>query len=378
MTDRLVYATLIESIFGLEAVSFDTSKTHSNNVIGAIASTNGFSEFKANFTARLHRLNVAIETNSRLRATIINIVNQIADPSNWDGAYAELSALDYFLSHQDTSAASITLDVTVSATETLGAEMGMTNANHDLRLPAYGVSMDTKLLSDKIVSILVGIFKDVLKSKGIAHLLIVPSYPPDQEYALYQNNRAALLNELITATDVETRPTKFTSTIIPELSYQFAWEAGVYMSEKTYDPNTHAKNHHRLLFSHAKKFSKVEPSVIVFVHFPWSGEKLYMDSLRKTFFREVGNLFFDSYLGKPDLAASILQSFKTTISAADVTKHLSGIVYLEDQAVTAKDPNQVNVDASYIWNSNAVYPLANLEFDRYLQSRGALNLSPNL
>ena len=48
----------------------------------------------------------------------------------------------------------------VMAAETLASEIGMLNANHDIRFPRLGVLMDTKLLLDKTGQILDGIFEE--------------------------------------------------------------------------------------------------------------------------------------------------------------------------------------------------------------------------
>lgn len=375
MTKSAHYASLVDHIFGPHTAAFDTTKAHSNNVIGALANPSNFIEFKANFSARLQRLNQAIAANPILRKPVVNIVNQIADVSAWDGAYAELVALDYFLSDPATNASNVELDVTVSAKSTLASDLGMTNVNHDVRLPAFGMSLDTKLLQDKIGAILNGLFEEVLKKKGITYLPIIPSYPLDHPYSPFQDKRPALLVELLAAVDTKTRPARFASKVIPELSYQFAWDRGVYVTALTHTPTDHALNHQRLLFGYAKKFSKVEPSAIVLVYFPWTGEKLFIDSQRTSFFKELGHVFFNAYLGKPDLAQSLISSFKTAISAEAVTKCLSGIVYLEDDSITASDPNQVNVTANYIWNQHAFHSLIGSTFDSYLKRRGATDLS---
>ena len=375
MTNSEHYARLVDVIFGPHTTAFDTNKTHSNRVIGAIANPNNFIEFKANFSARLRRLNRATTVNPVLRRPVINAVNQVAGYSNWDGAFAELAALDYFLSDPATDAINIELDVTVSALDTLASEMGKTNVNYDMRLPSFGVSLDTKVLKDKTGDILDGIFKKVLEKKGLTYLPIIPCYPFDHPYSAFQDKLTALFVELLAAVDTNTRPARFTSKVIPELSYQFAWNKGVYVTAHSHLPTDHALNHQRLLFGYANKFSKVEPSAIVLVHFPWTGEKLYIDSQRMAFFKELGNRFFNAYIGEPDLAQSVIGSFKTSISAEAVTKHLSGVVYLEDMCITESDPDRANVTASYIWNHHALHSLIASSFDSYLKRRDATDLS---
>ncbi|WP_229008234.1 hypothetical protein [Methylophilus sp. Leaf408] len=232
------------------------------------------------------------------------------------------------------------------------------------------------LLSDKTGDILKGIFKDFCSVKGIKNLLIVPSYDLDSDFTQYAENRKALLDELIKGVDPKQQPSQLTSTVISGLSYSFAWSAGVYFGESAYSPIEHALQHHELLFGHAKKFSRDEHSVIVFVIFPWSGEKVFsFEGTKRTFFKQLGDHFFNDYLGSADLASKYNRKFKSSILAANVTRYLSGIVYLEDKAITANTPDQLNIEASYRWNENAINPLFGTLFDNRLNLHGAFNLN---
>ena len=376
MTARAVFASLVDHIFGNGSTSFDTSIAHSNNVIGALAHPTEFAAFKKNFEARLRRLNNAVVADASLREEVLAAVNRVAD-AGWDGAYAELSALDYFLAEPETGPGRILLDRTVPASETLASEMGMQNANHDLNFPALGVSMDTKLLSDKTRDILEGIFKEFRAAKGINNLLIIPSYDPDSDFAQYAEKRRYLLAELIRNVDASIRPGALESAVVPGLSYSFAWNPGVYSGVGSYSPNEHAKRHHPLLFGHAKKFSRVDPTVIVFVMFPWSGEAavLPFEDTKRTFLQQFGRHFFNEYIASTEPASAFNKKFKTTILAGDVTRYLSGIIYLEDHAITGTSPSVLNVEASYIWNPNAFQSLSGHAFERLLQLRGAFDLN---
>jgi len=375
MTKRAVFASLVDLIFGSGSATFDTTVQQSNNVIGALAHPTEFSTFKKNFEARLYRLNAAAEKDASLRDEIVATLNRIAD-AGWDGAYAELVALDYFLAAPETGPGKVLLDHTVPATDTLASEMGMKNANHDICFPELGISMDTKLLSDKTGEILEGIFRDFRANKGINHLLIVPSYDPDGDFAQYSANRSKLLAELVNGVDTAKQPSGLTSAVIPGLSYRFAWTPGVFFGEGTYSPHDHAQRHHPLLFGHAKKFSRQQPTVIVFVHFPWSGEKIPpFEDEKRTFFREFGNHFFNDYLGSSDPAKEYNPKFRSAILAGEVTQHLSCVIYLEDDAIMGTDPAQLNINASYILNPNAINSLVGHLFETTLQDRGAYNLS---
>lgn len=374
MTDRKNYASLVESVFGEGSATFDVSETQTNNVIRALASSGDYVEFRANFEYRLRRLAAAIQSDKTLRREILVALNKLVT-SGCDGAYAELCALDYFLADKTTGPGQIVLDRTVPAIQTLASEMGMQDANHDLNFPGLGVSMDTKLLSDKIGGILEGVFKDFRSAKKIRHLTILPSYDRDEDFSLYQSNRKKLLNELNQGVDIINKKTSLSSQVIPGLSYEFAWTAGVLLAANSYSPVEHAKNHHRLLFTHAKKFSRVEPTVIVFVLFPWTDEGVFhFEDSKNVFFKQFGDQFFSGYLGSTQPAKLFNSKITSTILAGDVTKHLSGVLYLEDASITAKTPNDVNVKASYLWNRNAVHPLAGSLLEATLKARGAFDL----
>ncbi|MBF0162983.1 MAG: hypothetical protein HQM01_00545 [Magnetococcales bacterium] len=375
MTDREYYATLVNSIFGNGSATFDVTDTLSNNVIGALKKPGEFVEFTANFVQRLRRLAAAIQVDISLRRGILATINKIVT-AEWDGAYAELCAIDYFLADPSTGPGKVVLDCTVPGIQTLASDMGMQHVNYDMKFPDLGVSMDTKLLSDKIGRILEGVCKDFQKDKNIQSLTILPSYNQDEDFATYQINRQKLLDELCQSVDINARPSNFDSRIIAGLSYEFSWEPGVLMAESTYSPFEHAMNHHHLLFGHSKKFSKVEPSVIVFVVFPWAGENVvavFKDSTM-IFFKEFCKNFFSRYLFSSNQAVRFNDKIKSTITAGDVTKHLAGILFLEDNSILANTPDNVNVKASFFWNPNALHPLTGSRLEACLQARGAVDL----
>lgn len=297
--------------------------------------------------------------------------------NGWDGAFAELSALDYFLVDPLTGPGNVALDVTVPALDTLGSDLGMTHANHDLRFPQLGVALDTKMLTDKTGGILEGVFKDFRKNKGIKSLVINPSYNPDDDFAPYAEHRRALLKELVDNVDVHVRPPRLVSRVIPYLSYNFMWDAGVSVGVGEYSPRTHAEHHHRLLFGHAKKFSRVEPTVLTMVTFPWAGEQAlgFDEEVTREFFRTLGERFFVDYLSSTEQAHSFHSKFQTAISAAEVTRHLSGLVFLEDRTITGQGGGDLNIAASYVWNPHAIHQLSGHAFERVLQARGAYKLS---
>lgn len=372
MTPRENYAKFVDNIFGGGAAKFDIAKTGTNEVIGALASKQNFSEFKANFEERLRRINASIQSDPNLGIAVIDAVNRIAG-YEWDGAYAELCALDYFLAAPLTGSGNIELDQTVPGSTTLATEMGMQNSNYDMRLKNLGVSMDTKNLSDKTGQILDGILNEFRQAKGIMSMMIVPTYDLDDDFNPYAEKRQQLLSELIRDVNVSHKTPRLESQVIPGLSYEFAWNAGVYISESTYSPVEHATKHHTLLFGHIKKFSRIEPTVIVYVMFPWSGESAFFGFGKDTFQTEFGKQFFNNYLGSTSLAKSINKKVRSDITCAEVTKHLSGVIFLDDKSATAKDSKQINIEASFVWNEHAAQSLVGHPLDEELRRRKAVD-----
>nr|WP_321982703.1 hypothetical protein [uncultured Cohaesibacter sp.] len=375
MTHRAEYASLVERTFGAGTAKFDLAVAQTNNVIGALAHPSQFQRFNENFKERLRRLSAATKKDSSLQSEILAAVNRMVD-AGWDGAYAELCALDYFLAAAETGPGKVELDRTVSASTTLASEMGMTNANHDLHFPNMGISMDTKLLSDKTGQILDGVFKEYRAKMNIEKLSIIPSYDLADDFNRYSANRQALLDELINNVDPLAQPRNFSSKVIVGLSYTFAWNAGVHFGENCYDANVHARNHSPLLFGHAKKFSRVEPSVITFVIFPWSGENVFpFEDSKRTFFKMLGEHFFNDHIMSTQAAKKFNKKFKSEISAGEVSKHLSGLVYLEDNCIMSENSKELNVQASFLWNKHALHPLANHVLETSLLNREAYDLN---
>lgn len=135
-----------------------------------------------------------------------------------------------------------------------------------------------------------------------------------------------------------------------------------------YDPFLHAKNHHTLLFRHAKKFSKIRPSLIVFVAFPWFSEGVVTHlNCRDIFFRAFSRRFFCQYLKDVSPASAKLQNFVGQETVSDVTRHLSGVLFLDDKSVTASGANAAITQAHAFLNPNAHHKVSS-HFRHHLES----------
>jgi len=125
------------------------------------------------------------------------------------------------------------------------------------------------------------------------------------------------------------------------------------MGSSVYSFKQHAETHHRLFFQHAKKFHRTRATLLIFVHFPWSGEKIVplpWCDVPKQFFRAMCTKFFESYKDSSLPASQFLKNIQPNITADSLTRELAGAVLLEDTTITSQDSNNANVTASYYMN----------------------------
>lgn len=367
MNDSENYKDVVENIFGKGTCNIDVTKLVTNNVIGALNHTQ-FAAFTTSYKKRLERLNSLYSGHGNFQ-DLLNTINQVADDKNWEGAYAEIVAYDYLNSNNDCLNEPINLEKTVPATETIAENFGYQNANFDGEYKDFNTYFDVKILSDKAGIILSGIFKDVQKKTGRSNFSISPEYPLDIDFEVFQNNRKQLLDELLSSFTGTQEPSSINSQVIPDLRYAIMWGSGVLMTESTYNPYLHAKNHHNLLFKHAKKFSKVNPSLIIFVIFPWFSEKISsLGKANEIFYRSFSRRFFCEYAAKPTEAKDIFKKYIGEDSVFEVTKKLSGVLFLEDKSITADTPTAQNVEGYAYLNPNADKKIGRGIFIDYLHS----------
>lgn len=367
MNDSENYKDIVENIFGKDACNIDVGKSTTNSVIGALNHTQ-FGAFTTSYKTRLERLSKLYSSHTNFK-DLVNTVNQVADEKNWEGAYAEIVAYDYLNSDNNWLSEPIFLEKTVPASETIADNLGYQNANFDGEYKDFNICFDIKILSDKTGTILTGIFKDVQKRIGRSNFSISPEYPLDIDYEVFQKNRKKLFDELVSFLSCDQEPLSIKSRVIPELRYGILWGAGVLMTESSYHPYLHAKNHHNLLFKHAKKFSKVKPSLIIFVVFPWFSEKISdLGRANEIFYRSFSRRFFCQYAGKPKKAKDIFKNYSGEDSVFDVTKKLSGVLFLEDKSIMANTPTIQNVEGYAYLNPNADKKIGRGIFIDYLHS----------
>jgi hypothetical protein len=280
----------------------------------------------------------------------------MASESKWDGVYAEMVALDFLNSDQDWLLNPIELSKTVPAGETLAAGLGGQNTNYDGFYSDFNVCFDIKVLGDKSLDILNGIIADAKATLAAPNVLIRPEYPLDMGFEEFQHNRKALVAEIQNAISTGAKTTFVKSTVLPDLSYRLLWGPGVLKTVGTYDPYHHAANHHKLLFKHAKKFSKTVPSFIVFVIFSWFSESVLNTKWgNEHFYRAFCRRFFCQYAKDASPAKSLLKFFQGNETVADITKCLSGVLFLEDTSITSTAADNLNIKPFAYLNPNATH-----------------------
>jgi hypothetical protein len=352
------YKKLVEDYFGSGTATFDIALPR-NNVTGALARTDQYDAFREGFHARLSRLAACYESGNPYRKSIIEAVNNIAQPKNWEGAYAELAAIDFFNSDADWLSEPIELSRTVPATNTLAASKGMKNVNFDGYYSEFEVSFDVKVLQDKIGSMLEKLATRVKASISEPNLAIQPEFAIDMDFRAFDGKHQQLAKELALGLQGSNESGSVKSTIISGLTYRYRRTAGSLTTISCYDPYEHARNHHQLLFQHAKKFSRISPSVIVFVAFPWFSESVLSGGLspNEVFYRAFARRCFCQYANDQTPANKLLEEMDDTVTMGEVTRSLSGVIFLEDHTVMEGDSEEGRMKAFAYFNPNANHKL---------------------
>ncbi len=354
------YADLIDNIFGAGTASFDKSHDVTNNVIGALNHPEDFRIFKSNFTARLERLNKIYSSHPDFKEIIVQ-VNEVASEKNWDGAFAELAAFDYF--NQGVSICQeynnpVKLNVTLDKSETFALELGKTAANLDGFAENVSLYFDVKCFKDNVTEILNGIYKQLRQHFNRDDFHISAEHALDISYDDYKRKRNDLFNEL-KAKIVPSKKTKYVnSSVISNLSFRLLWGAGIQTVERTYNPFSHAENYHKMAFNYANKFVKKKHSVIVLVVFPWYN-LVVSDFCNSNIqlYRALSRRVFCQYRHDSTAFSAFNSKFSDTQTIYEVSNTLSGIIFLEDKTILNEEPAMTNVNSYVYLNPNAVNPL---------------------
>jgi hypothetical protein len=366
MTDLQNFTRVVDGIFGAGTCRFDDTKEDTNNVIGALALSTDYHAFRRNFIARLNRLHRAYDVSHSSRKSLLDQVNEVANPKNWEGAVAELAAFDFFNSQRNFLFESPDLDVSIDPSRSLAAKFGMSKANLDIRFSAFDVFTDVKVLKDNVAEILQGIYKTIWPTTSP---LVHSEYPLDAGYEEIQAERKNLLNKLSDAVSGGEKPTYIDcSGVVSGLKFRLEWERGALVTESSYSPYRHAREMHRLPLVHAKKFVTDRPFFLTFVTFPWFNNTI-MDfrGSNKIFYRSLARRVFCQYRHDSTRFSTLSSKFTGTETIYEVSQQLDAVLFLEDRSISGERADDTNVEGFYYENPNAHNPPSRGMMDAYLQ-----------
>ncbi len=355
----LLYQNLVDEVFGAGSIVIK-QPPKDNDIIGALQYPDEYRVFIINFKRRLMRLRKKFEHTASYPA-LLEQVKQVADPKNWEGAYAELVAYDILWN--DFLIGGIELDKTLPAAESFAGEMGQKATNEDGYIAEYGMYFDVKIMSDTVSAILKGIADEAISKsgqKGKCDILF--EYPIDDDEDDYAANRAALYQELfgiLTAKSTKTSGKRnIGSKVLPHLIYKIQWGSGVNSAMSAYSPYRHAENCRHLVFKrYTKKLMKQNPFMLVMVNFPWyNGRINSFCDCDQVFYRSLARRTFCGYLRDNTPMNAIVKKYQGKETVYDVSRHLTGIIFIDDNSV-----NDDRYTCNIITNPNAKNPCPTIE-----------------
>lgn len=365
-TAAIKYQQLLDSVFGVGVCQIKTTNADRNVVTDAIAAASDYSQFSMNFTARLKRLAKAYRGH-KSENELLNLAKLVNDCQNWQGAIAELAALDFYISDTNWLIEPPNINISIDPSQSLASRFGLQEANLDLHFAEPDVYSDVKVLKDNVNEILDGVFARVWPTH-LPHIL--PSYPRDGNFKVLQQNRGAIEQFLQTETANSSQPTYIDcGSIVPELSIRLLWGPGTLIADSSYSPYRHAKEHEFLPFLHAKKFVTSRPFILTFVTFPWFNNTIQSHGeTNKIFYRSLSRRVFCRYRFDSVKYATMFENYNGSESLYDVSRCLDGILFLEDNAILGNDPNSVNVRGYLYENPNSHQKLSMTTFEEHLRA----------
>lgn len=346
------YQRLVDEVFGHGVKNINEAPR--NNITGTLQHIGEYKEFKANLTSRLRRLKAHFEKTPSYPALLTKVA-EVASARNWAGAYAELVAYD--IMWNDGLTGGIELNKSMPKTASYAGEMGYQETNEDGFIPELGIYFDVKILASPVDSILHGITEEALKkSAQIQTCHILCEYPLDDDVGNYQATRPKLLKELLAylnqCNTLTSGQSTLCSQVIPGLVYKILWGGGVNSAMGAYSPYRHAEETRHLVFQrYTKKLLKADPFFLVLVNFPWYNGRVnsFIDA-DQVYYRSLARRTFCEYKNLDVPMRTVEPSYHGTETVYEVSRHLTGIIFLNDNSITGDsyecfaymNPNAVN------------------------------------
>lgn len=331
------YREVVGGILGFDLFS-EYRKQEGNPIIDAIYCSDDYFSFTENFLNRLRKLD-SFFRDSPSYSTFLDQVRLIADPRNYNGAYCELAAFDFFSSGDDwVTSDGMSLDHTVDdSRSSLGEFINGQASNWDIYFSQHDILCDIKTFSDTLKIKLDRAISKAKKNLGM-EVSVLPALSTDRKHQDFSvRNLTKDLEDVLQSNIGQNINAK--STIFSGLSYSLKWGKGVNLAERSHNIYRYAENYHTLPFEHIRKFSTQSPCFLTFVVFPWFNNIPHqvLDS-KRILYRSFSRRFFMQYRFSEqqfrDSDVSQYQGkFQGEHSVFDVTRHLSGILFLEDHSL---------------------------------------------
>ena len=362
MTDKEYYQQLLDKVFGTGFVQIPNDRM-SNNVIGALNYKGDFDEFKKNFEDRLVRLKNKFSGTpslAHLKTTLKEVSN--GKNANYTGAYAELPAFDTLQNNILTQP--IEMDKNIAGVQSLASKFpNRSNTNADGYIPEYDVYFDIKRLADISRQLFDDIIRKAIEKTGVSNYLIAAEYNIDSDYRDYESNYRELLNEL--CTELKTNHSTYQSKVCNVL-FRIT-DKGIVGTTSSYNSEIHAKHILHQMFKYSDKFLLDKPFFLVMVLFPWYNNIITeFSGMNKKFYENLSDSFFNGYKGKSDLMNTLLPTYLGNETIFEVTRKVTGIIYIEDKSILGDGGNQTQTSTFVYLNSNADNKAPQMQ--AYLQS----------
>lgn len=296
---------------------------------------------------------------------MIRLLNEVASSKNWQGAFAELTAVDCFNYPLTESPSFLRSPVSIGVSPTdctllgelLGRQCGRSVL--DGAFPDFDLYFDTKILQNTAKDILDGIHTRILAEFPGEQILIASEFDSDSGPWMFSDRVPDIEKELRKALRASPRITSFRSSVLTGLSHRIQWGPGTIISESGYNPYKHAREFWPFIFSDCHQFVTDKPFLLVYVIFPWYNNIVRpFAGLNQVFYRSVSRRVFCNPCCDRTLLATLLGPQKVAerlsgITVGEASRSLSGLLFLEDNCITSGKPAGSNTCGYLYANPNA-------------------------
>lgn len=303
-----LFQKFCDEIFGEGAVV--VKEAAGNPITGCFKFVDACTDFKENLRQRLVCLRDKF-VNSIYYQVLLSQVGLLADPVQWEKAYAKLAAYDILWNNFVFE--SMRLRRIGLVTHTYAKETGV----KEKKTENFGYLSDADkefyfnadLFGDTIGSTMKWVVDLAIRiSKQQGWCEVYPEYPWDDNADVYVKNKNHLLNELTEILKPNNTKTEggetVASKIVPQLTYKIHWGESFYfaMNEfETNNPYRFAEKTKDLLFKRCvNNFMKKGMYVQVLVRAPWYDDLLTsFKHIDETYYRALARRTFCGYLNDP-------------------------------------------------------------------------------